>query len=316
MDDRKPCKRCERPIDAWARLCPYCNFDQARTAPPRATAPPPVVETPVEPAPGSTTFPKFDAEMMRETMRKIGPRALVIIGIGAILMATFAVGGLVLALGGGAGANADEVAEAPAPETIPSRPDPAGGLTLVPADPASGVGRSVTSAPLPNVDQRMPAEFQRSDATALPSEEYARIAADERRTREAAFTPADPRTLATGPTTPALQPTMPPRPARPPQTERPSPAPEPARREIRRTPPVPISQPLPRYEDIRRSGTVRLKLTVDRSGRVTEVDVLDSSRGITAPVIQKVQQWRFKPATENGEPTEGTFTVDVSFNRR
>jgi protein TonB len=274
-----------------------------------------VIEAPVESASGSTAFPKFDAETVRETVRKIGPRALVIIGIGAILMATFAVGGLVLALGGGSGAKADEVAQAPRPD-LPMKTEPSGGLTLVPADPTSTVGRSVTSAPLPNVDQRMPAEYQRSDATALPSEEYARIAADDaRRSRETTFSPTDPRTVATGPTTPVLQP----QPALPravrPRPAEPEPA-APARREIRRTPPVPISQPLPRYEDIRRSGTVRLKLTVDRSGRVTEVDVLDSARGITPLVIQKVQQWRFKPATENGEPTEGTFTVDVSFNRR
>ena len=34
MSDRKPCIRCERAIDAQARSCPFCNWDQSQPVPP------------------------------------------------------------------------------------------------------------------------------------------------------------------------------------------------------------------------------------------------------------------------------------------
>src|SRR5687768_5932134 len=39
MNDKKPCARCERAIDPYARICPYCNWDQTSTAVPPAEVP-------------------------------------------------------------------------------------------------------------------------------------------------------------------------------------------------------------------------------------------------------------------------------------
>src|SRR5437764_717511 len=33
MNDRRPCVRCHREIDRWARSCVYCNWDQAAMPP-------------------------------------------------------------------------------------------------------------------------------------------------------------------------------------------------------------------------------------------------------------------------------------------
>jgi TonB family protein len=311
MTDKRPCLRCSREIDAVARICPFCNWDQTA-----GTPPPPKVR---EVAPEAVAAPAAPAlaDRGREILQRIGPRALFLIAGVALLAATFAIGGLVYALGS-RGSEPQQAAAGTAPTAIqPLQPaTDAGGLTLVPASPsAAPVARSVTSAPIPNADARVPAEFQRSDATALPSEEYARIAAQATQRPSTAFTPADPRTVTANPT-PALAPQIPqPRnePATPPRQEEPRAEPT---NGGRRTNPVPLSQPLPSYEDVRGEGTVRLRLTVSPSGRVSEVNVLDSAPGITAKVIQSVQRWKFKPATVNGEPVEGTFTVDVSFNRQ
>ena len=44
MSDRKPCIRCGRAIDAFAKLCVYCNWDQS------VAAPPPTATVAAEPA--------------------------------------------------------------------------------------------------------------------------------------------------------------------------------------------------------------------------------------------------------------------------
>src|SRR5688500_20155690 len=31
MSEKRPCIRCEREIDAYAKICPYCNWDQTQT---------------------------------------------------------------------------------------------------------------------------------------------------------------------------------------------------------------------------------------------------------------------------------------------
>jgi periplasmic protein TonB len=74
-----------------------------------------------------------------------------------------------------------------------------------------------------------------------------------------------------------------------------------------------LSQPLPSFSEVQRSGTVRLSLTVGADGRVEEVEVLESVPGLTAKVISAVQRWKFKPATRNGEPVRGQFPVDITF---
>ena len=82
---------------------------------------------------------------------------------------------------------------------------------------------------------------------------------------------------------------------------------------VARTRPVPEYQPLP---DIHVSGrvTARLDLVIGADGRVKEVNLRDSIPGETAKLIAAVQSWRFKPATENGQPVSANYSVDLSFN--
>jgi TonB family protein len=77
---------------------------------------------------------------------------------------------------------------------------------------------------------------------------------------------------------------------------------------------VPLKQPLPRLDDLRNSGTVRLRLTVSDDGRVKEIDVLQGLSGATADVVDAVRKWRFKPATLNGQPVQGTFEAEIMLN--
>ncbi len=74
-------------------------------------------------------------------------------------------------------------------------------------------------------------------------------------------------------------------------------------------------QPLPDV-NVSQPMTARLQLTVGKDGLVKEVNVIQGIPGETGKLIAAVQRWRFKPATENGNPVEAPFTVDVAFNPR
>ena len=56
MSDRKPCVRCGRTIDGFARICPYCNWDQ--NAPVPANEPQQTVATDYRP-PEETKLRKY-----------------------------------------------------------------------------------------------------------------------------------------------------------------------------------------------------------------------------------------------------------------
>ena len=316
MDEKKHCLRCNRLIDASARLCPYCNLDQSSpTAAPRAEAIPPRPPPPV-------IKPKGEGRVWTK-------RALIAVGVVALLIGTFVVGGLVI----GRGRRAEQAASRnPAvSSTISSQSaqEPVTDLTLVPvSELSSTIGRSMTSAPAPSPDAKVPEELQRSDATALPSTEYSRIVQEH---RAAAPKPkevvVDPRTVRppAEPSTAASLPKS--ESSRQSTEERDEPSSEPDRQDEEQpstrsrdrgyTNPVPTYQPLPRIKnrskEIKQDGTISLRLTIGTDGRVKEVDVLESLPGVTGKVIAAVQQWKFKPATRNGIPVEGSFPVDISF---
>jgi protein TonB len=169
----------------------------------------------------------------------------------------------------------------------------------------------------------MPSEYERTDATAVSAAEYAQIAkrAQEEKKKNAA-TIIDPRTLSgpayaqgaqmpvqprrrttTAPAAPGTQP------ANQPQYSAASPAP---RRAVR-TKPIPQYQPLP---GIRGHGKARFTLIVGTDGRVRDVNIERAlAGGNTAALISAVQKWRFKPATENGEPVAAPYSVEISFGR-
>jgi TonB family protein len=280
MAERKPCIRCERAIDSWARICPYCNWDQAVPAPPPSAAPQQFETNYVPPE-------EFDLK------KKAG-----MLGIGVLLLVVAFLVGMVI--------NKDD-APKHAPETLeeqaaehnaasaPKRAD----TPLIPTDEPGGYGSPITSAPASTATDGATNGYARTDATAASAAEYEQMAKRARAEKERMATLVDPRSL-TGPA-------YVPRPRAPVSPNAPA-----ARRSGVRTRPVPQYQPLPR---INASGTARLRLLIGSDGRVRKVDVERALRGNTAELLAAVQSWRFKPATENGEPIAAPYSVEISFNR-
>jgi len=58
--------------------------------------------------------------------------------------------------------------------------------------------------------------------------------------------------------------------------------------------------------------TARLSLTVDPDGHVSDVDVNETVPDMPR-LLAAVQNWRFKPATENGVPVTSHVSVDITF---
>ncbi len=325
MHEKTPCLRCKRGIDAYAKLCPFCNYDQ-QAGPP--AVPPPmigedgkVIETPAHPPP-----------VIRPNQGFWGKRVLIGLAVVVLLVATFAGGALVNVLGSRsrlarqAERQEAQRAQREAPQdTQPGPADSLGDLRLVPVDPSAPVGESITSIPLPDSDRNIPLELQRTDATALPSEQYARILEEARPEPVPTGAVVDPRTLPGGieeirraeqariqREQRERQAADAARAARQPDTATPAPADSAASA----TNPVPIHQPLPDIErtKIKQDGTMRFDLRIGADGRVKEVRILESMPELTARTIAAIQQWRFRPATRNGEPVEGNFQVDISYN--
>ena len=316
MSDKKPCVRCERLIDPYAKICPYCNYDQS--------APPPSPEQVTRAAAGAYVPP--DERNWRRHVAMIGGAVL-------LLILSFLVGMII---------NRDDTPDE-APEaitdTVGQQPREVprarrSDLTLVPVT-GNAFEQPITSAPLPNPAEGVPTEYQRSDATAVSSVEYATLAQRAEAERKAQQELVDPRSI-TGPAY-AQQRKAPPQQtaqAEPPPESIPAPmtsaaadgeddslpvSPRPERataegtRVVRYSRPVPERQPLPRIT-VSEPVTARLQLTIGADGRVKQVHIRQGVPGHTPELIAAVQRWRFKPATENGVPVPAPFTVDISFS--
>ena len=311
MSDKKPCIHCNRNIDAHAKLCVYCNWDQSVTPPP-----PEVQEATVGAAPAYVA-PKDN---------RVRNRVLGIAGFVVLLIAAFSIGTFMH------GFDPDEVSTLKGDKPVitltggPSTPAPSrADLQVVPANPNNVVAGEapITSAPATTTAAGVPNEYQRSDATAATAEEYAQLAARAKAERTLGL---DPRTVG-GPAYGGIPArprrtaeqqgvaALPPGSALPPMTSAGVNG-EPRRGQILvRTRPQPEFQPIP---DIRvdRDTVARLDLTVGADGRVKDVNILNAIPGETAKLIAAVQSWRFRPATENGTPVPSHFSVDVSFHAR
>jgi len=76
----------------------------------------------------------------------------------------------------------------------------------------------------------------------------------------------------------------------------------------------------PEYPELARvarlEGNVILQAIVKADGSVGDVEVLRCNRpnlGFEEAAIEAVQQWRYKPALQNGKPVEVYFTIYVEF---
>lgn len=82
--------------------------------------------------------------------------------------------------------------------------------------------------------------------------------------------------------------------------------------------PVKVHAPPAEYTEIARraevEGVVILQVVIDERGDVTDVKVLTGlPMGLDAQAIEAVRQWKFEPATRNGEPVEVYYHLTVEF---
>jgi protein TonB len=83
-------------------------------------------------------------------------------------------------------------------------------------------------------------------------------------------------------------------------------------------PPVALQSPAPEYTETARrarlQGVVILEATVSREGKVVSTRVLKGlPLGLDEAAREAVAQWRFTPATRNGEPVAVILTLTINF---
>jgi periplasmic protein TonB len=73
----------------------------------------------------------------------------------------------------------------------------------------------------------------------------------------------------------------------------------------------------PVYPDIARNarveGTVVLEAVLDRTGRVSQVRVTQSSPLLDQAAVDAVRRWQYSPSTLHGQPVEVLMTVTITF---
>lgn len=85
------------------------------------------------------------------------------------------------------------------------------------------------------------------------------------------------------------------------------------------TPPEKVYFPQPRYtEEARKAriqGVVILQAVIDAQGRVERVKIVkDLPQGLGDSAVQTVKQWKFKPASLQGEPVPVYFNLTITFS--
>lgn len=85
------------------------------------------------------------------------------------------------------------------------------------------------------------------------------------------------------------------------------------------TPPAPLKTPPPKHPaNLRRdgvSGIVSVVLVIDSSGKVAEASVSKSTHADFEPAtLDAVKNWRFKPATKDGQAVAVKVVLPIHFN--
>lgn len=290
MNEKAPCIRCARSIDAWAKICPFCNWDQS--------AAPPAVEP-----------PKPLAVVEYRPPDELNLKKKALFGLAGILALIIAFGIGMIINRDGAPKNApktvdEQVAEEQAQRRTAMRAD----TPLVPVNEPGGIEQPITSAPVVSADPNAaPNDYQRTDATAVSATEYAEMAKRAQAEKQRQAQAVDPRSI-TGPAY-AQAPPAPRRPAPTPSQQQQTPSRAIASGSAR-TRPIPQSQPIPH---IAGGGTARLSLMIGADGRVTNVNMDTPPRRNVGQLLSAVRSWRFKPATVNGHPVAAPYSVEISF---
>lgn len=84
-------------------------------------------------------------------------------------------------------------------------------------------------------------------------------------------------------------------------------------------PPRPTYTPEPEFSEQARhakyQGTVVLRIVVDKTGRISRIRLERAlGMGLDENAMEGVKQWRFNPATRNGQPVAVELNIEVSFN--
>jgi protein TonB len=75
---------------------------------------------------------------------------------------------------------------------------------------------------------------------------------------------------------------------------------------------VPPAYPLA-AKAMRLQGSVRVSAKVNAQGRVTEVTWISGNSLFQDSTVTAVKQWRYKPATLDGQPVESTVEIILRF---
>ncbi|HEV8435202.1 MAG TPA: energy transducer TonB [Thermoanaerobaculia bacterium] len=289
MSDRKPCVQCGRTIDGYARICPFCNWDQSAPVP--AAKPHQTV--------ASDYTPPSDETKLRKYALGAGGGLLMVIVL-------FFVGAHVHGRNPPPVTSTEQAAPS-GPATSQQRSNVALVPDNGPAPPSPG--QPVTSAPVSDTAQGLANQTDRTDATAASSVQYSQMAqrAAAEASRKKVSGLVDPLTIQGNAYGNPL-----PRPMTSSSNNASSNA---IRRAALRTPPVPEYQGLPDI-GVRGYASARLLLTIGTDGRVHGVNVIQPLPGATPQLLEAVQAWRFKPATENGTPVPSTFMTSLQFRPR
>jgi TonB family protein len=93
----------------------------------------------------------------------------------------------------------------------------------------------------------------------------------------------------------------------------------PSRTGNRIAPPRPVSAPNPPFSDEARrakyQGTAVLSVVVDKTGQVRSVRIVRPlGMGLDQRAVEAVSEWRFRPATDDGEPVDRRIRIEVDFH--
>ena len=83
--------------------------------------------------------------------------------------------------------------------------------------------------------------------------------------------------------------------------------------------PKPVYTPDPDYSTEARNkkyqGTITLNVVVDKAGKVSRISITNPlGMGLDEQAVEKLETWRFQPATRDGEPVAVELSVEVSFH--
>ena len=74
---------------------------------------------------------------------------------------------------------------------------------------------------------------------------------------------------------------------------------------------TPVYPPLAKQARIQ--GTVRMNVTIDKQGRVMNIELLSGHPLLAPAAVEAVQQWEYQPTLLNGNPVDILTVVDINF---